>query len=71
MGSRKARFQAIGEQLRALKAPDATRGSAWTAPLELSTTGWSLQRDERRLMLSSSLDSEALRRIFVSVLKLL
>ena len=71
VGSRKARFEAIGARLSALKTPDPTRGSAWLAPLELSTTGWSLQRDERRLSLSSSLDSEALKRVFAKVLELL
>ncbi|MGB0589216.1 MAG: twin-arginine translocase subunit TatC [Myxococcota bacterium] len=71
VGSRKARFTAISDRLTALKKPDQTRGSAWLAPLKLSTTGWSLRRDDRRLVLTSSLDSDALRGVFARALALL
>ena len=71
VGSRKARFEAINAKLKALKTPTQSQGASWLGPLELSTTGWSLQRDERRLMLSSSLDNDALHRVFSRVLSLL
>ena len=71
VGSRKARFEAINAKLKALKTPTQSQGASWLGPLELSTTGWSLLRDERRLMLSSSLDNDALHRVFSRVLSLL
>jgi sec-independent protein translocase protein TatC len=71
VGARKARFTLIADRLKALKKPDQTRGSTWLAPLKLSTTGWSLQRDDRRLVLTSSLDSDALRGVFTRALALL
>jgi sec-independent protein translocase protein TatC len=71
VGGRKARFSAIATRLKALKQPDQRRGSTWLGPLKLSTTGWSLRRDDRRLALTSSLDDDGLRRVFTRALALL
>ena len=71
VGARKAKFTQIAQRLQALQKPDPTRGSTWLEPLKLSKTGWSLRRDDRRLVLTSSLDSEALRGVFTRALALL
>jgi len=71
VGSRKARFAAIAREIAALREPAKTSARSWMAPLELSQSGWSLRRDDRRLILTSSLDDEGTTRVFTRAMGLL
>ena len=71
VGSRKARFSAIAREIAMLRKPAKTSAASWTTPLELSPSGWSLRRDDRRLILTSSLDAEGTTKVFTRAMSLL